>query len=145
MATQNNANFFNFTADCVGYLNEVKQVKPKKGNPFVAIKATIIEGKDGEEKIAADLILRGAQASQVLQSLEDEWPQGFGHSGPIWFAGLRIGSLNTKPFLKKDGTPGAVLCGRLLAIKWLRIGKEPVEVPPWQHDDQAPATERKVA
>ena len=100
MATQNNANFFNFTADCVGYLNEVKQVKPKKGNPFVAIKATIIEGKDGEEKIAADLILRGAQASQVLQSLEDEWPQGFGHSGPIWFAGLRIGSLDTKPFLK---------------------------------------------
>ena len=142
MATQNN-NYFDFTADAVGYIDEVKVVKPR-GNSFIALKATLLEGKDGQEKIPMDLILRGSQAAEVLNSLQTAWPQGFGHQGPAWFAGLRIGSLGVKPFTKKDGSPSAVLSGRLLAIKWLKIGKESVQVPPWRHDEQA-AAERKVA
>ena len=144
MNSNDQKNFFNFTADAVGYINEIRRGQPRKGEAFVALKATLLEGKDGEEKISADLILRGAQASQVLQSLEDEWPH-FGHTGPTWFAGIRLGSLNVKPFTKKDGTPGAVLSGRLLAIKWLKLGKESVQVPPWRPDEQVPAAERKVA
>lgn len=147
MTTQNNnVNFFNFTAEASAYLNEIKVVKlPRGGDPFVAIKATILEGKDGKEKIPVDLILRGEQAAEVLNSQRAKWPQGYGHSGPTWFAGLRIGSLNVKPFTKKDGTPGAVLSGRLLAIKWLKINKEDIQVPPWQHEDNQASAERKVA
>ena len=54
MATQNN-NYFDFTADAVGYIDEVKVVKPR-GNSFIALKATLLEGKDGQEKIPMDLI-----------------------------------------------------------------------------------------
>lgn len=142
MNTHNN--YYDLTVDCIGYINEVKVVKPKKGDAFTAIKATLIEGKDGENKISIDLILRGSQAAEVLKSQRSKWPQNYVHNGHTWFAGLRIGSLGVKPFTKRDGSLGAVLSGRLLAIKWLKIDKESIQVPPWRHDEQA-AAERKVA
>lgn len=124
-----NNNFFNFTADAVAYINEVKWVTPKKGNPFMALKVCILEGQEAENKINTDLIVRGKQALGVLQELESEWPQGYAYAGPRWFAGLRIGSLDTKPYLSKDGTPKAVLSGRLIAIKHLKIGENDISVP----------------
>lgn len=145
MKTQNANNYFNLTADAVGYIDEVKVVKPRKGDSFVALKATLLEGQNGQERVGIDLILRGSQAAEVLDSLKAEWPQGYGHQGSTWFAGLRIGSLNVKPYLKRDGTAGAVLSGRLLAIKWLKINKEDIQVPAWQHDEHTSAAERKVA
>ena len=42
---QNNATFFNFVADAVGYLNEIKLVHPENGDAYVAVKAAILEGK----------------------------------------------------------------------------------------------------
>lgn len=127
-------NYFNFTADAVAYINEVKWIAPKKGDAFIALKVCILEGENGQDKVYADLIARGKQALEVLSSFEEEWPQGYGDNRPKWFAGLRIGSLGTKPFLGKDGTPKAVLSGRLLAIKHLKIGEEEIEVPEWRSD-----------
>ena len=121
-------NYFNFTADAVAYVNEVKRVKPNRGNPFIALKVAILEGANGD-KAYCDLILVGKQAQEVIFALENEWPQGYQNNGSAWFAGLRLGSLYTKPYLSKKGEPKAVLGGRLIAIKWLEIGVEQIEVP----------------
>ena len=124
-------NYFNFTADAVAYVNEVKRVKPNRGNPFIALKVAILEGANGD-KAYCDLILVGKQAQEVIFALENEWPQGYQNYGSAWFAGLRIGSLYAKPYLSKKGEPKAVLGGRLIAIKWLEIGDEQIEVPEWR-------------
>ena len=125
-------NYFNSTADAVAYVNEVKRVKPNRGNPFIALKVAILEGANGETKAYCDLILVGKQAQEVIFALENEWPQGYQNNGSTWFAGLRIGSLYAKPYLSKKGEPKAVLGGRLIAIKWLKIGDEQIEVPEWR-------------
>lgn len=125
-------NYFNFTADAVAYVNEVKVVRPKKGNAFISLKVAILEGENGDTKAYCDLILVGKQAQKVIFALENEWPQGYQDNGPAWFAGLRIGSLYAKPYLSKKGEPKAVLGGRLIAIKWLKIGDEQIEVPEWR-------------
>ena len=127
-------NYFNFTADAVAYVNEVKVVRPKKGNAFISLKVAILEGENGDTKAYCDLILVGKQAQKVIFALENEWPQGYQDNGPAWFAGLRIGSLYAKPYLSKKGEPKAVLGGRLIAIKWLKIGDEQIEVPEWRTD-----------
>lgn len=125
-------NYFNFTADAVAYVNEVKEVRPKKGNAFISLKVAILEGENGDTKAYCDLILVGKQAQKVIFALENEWPQGYQDNGLAWFAGLRIGSLYAKPYLSKKGEPKAVLGGRLIAIKWLKIGDDQIEVPEWR-------------
>ena len=129
-----NQNYFDFTADAACYLNEIKWVQPRNGNAYIAIRASILEGLDGKNKIACDLTIRGQQADEVLQMFADVWPQGYGSRSPKWFAGIRIGSLNSKSFFRGNGQPGSTLSGRLLAIKWLKIDGEPVDIPEWRTD-----------
>lgn len=130
-------NYFNFTCDATAYLNEIKMVTPRQGKPYVAIRASILEGRDGENKISIDLTIRGKQAQEVLHSLESEWPRGYGSRSPKWFAGIRIGSLNSKSFFRGNGQPGSTLSGRLLAIKWLKIDGQDMEIPEWRTDANA--------
>lgn len=66
-ANQTQANYFNFTADAVAYVNEVKTVQPRNGNVYIAIRASILEGLDGKNKISCDLTIRGQQADEVLR------------------------------------------------------------------------------
>ena len=133
-ANQSQANYFDFTAEAACYLNEIKWVQPRNGNAYIAIRASILEGLDGKNKIACDLTIRGQQADEVLQMFENAWPQGYGSRSPKWFAGIRIGSLNSKSFFRGNGQPGSTLSGRLLAIKWLKIDGEPVDIPEWRTD-----------
>lgn len=131
-AQSQSQNFFNFTAEGAAYINEVKWVQPRNGNAYIAIRASILEGLDGKNKIACDLTIRGQQADEVLQMFENAWPQGYGSRSPKWFAGIRIGSLNSKSFFRGNGQPGSTLSGRLLAIKWLKIDGEEMEIPEWR-------------
>jgi len=131
-AQNQSQNFFNFTAEGAAYINEVKWVQPRNGNTYIAIRASILEGLDGKNKIACDLTIRGQQADEVLQMFQDVWPEGYGSRSPKWFAGIRIGSLNSKSFFRGNGQPGSTLSGRLLAIKWLKIDGEEMEIPEWR-------------
>ena len=126
------ANYFNFTADAVAYVNEVKTVQPRNGNVYIAIRASILEGLDGKNKISCDLTIRGQQADEVLRMFADAWPQGYGSRSPKWFAGIRIGSIESKSFFRGNGQPGSTLSGRLLAIKWLKIDGEDMKIPEWR-------------
>lgn len=135
-ANQSQANYFDFTAEAACYLNEIKWVQPRNGNAYIAIRASILEGLDGKNKIACDLTIRGQQADEVLQMFADVWPQGYGSRSPKWFAGIRIGSLNSKSFFRGNGQPGSTLSGRLLAIKWLKIDGEDMDIPEW-HTESA--------
>ena len=135
MNNQQSQSYFDFTADAVAFINEIKihsSEKSKKGR-FIGIKAAILEGENGENKVFCDLIVRGQQALQVLEHLQQGWPQGNG-GDPNWLAGLRIGSLYAKAYTSRKGEAKAVLGGRLLAIKWLKVDGERIEVPEWRSD-----------
>lgn len=132
----NQNNFFDFTADAVGFINEIRRVTPEKSKKgsFIALKVAILEGENGENRSYCDLIARGAQAVAVLETLEQEWPEPSNDGGPNWLASLRIGSLYAKAYTSRKGEAKAVLGGRLLAIKWLKVDGERIEVPEWRSD-----------
>lgn len=144
MNAQNQSNFFNFTADAVAYINEVKLIDIN-GHQCVAIKGCIIEGKDGKSKSPVDMLVRGQQAADVIYALEEWWPQGYGSDSPRWFAGIRIGSIKAKPYVSK-GEAKAVLSARILAVKWLKIDDQDIEVPEWKtiRDDDAEGGDEDV-
>lgn len=132
----NQNNFFDFTADAVAFINEIRRVTPEKSKKgsFIALKVAILEGENGENRSYCDLIARGAQAVAVLETLEQEWPGPSNDGGPNWLASLRIGSLYAKAYTSRKGEAKAVLGGRLLAIKWLKVDGERIEVPEWRSD-----------
>lgn len=111
------------------YLNEIKLVDGKKGKkPYCAINASIVEaGADGKVYRTIDLIVRGKPAKEVLQRFRDRWPADrTKRDGNAWLADINIGSIRVESFHKRDGSTAAVLKGRLLNIRALRIGKETV-------------------
>lgn len=144
-AQNQTSNFFNFTADAVAYLNEIKLIEIN-GHQCVAVKGCIIEGKDGKSKSPVDMLVRGKQAADVIYALEEWWPQGYGSDSPRWFAGIRIGSIKAKPYVSKEGEAKAVLSARLLAVKWLKIDDEDIKVPEWKtiQDENAEGIDENV-
>lgn len=117
--------------DCVVYarafINEVKTIVPKKGDKYCAVNASIL-AKDDDGKTAyttVDLIVSGHPAKEILRTHWGKRPTDrMDHNGPRWTADINIGSIRAESFSKRDGSVGAVLKGRLLNIRALRIGEE---------------------
>lgn len=138
MNTQNQAQaatpaaveYFDSVLYCRAYLNEVKLVDGKKGKkPYCAINASFLEAGADDKKVyrTIDLIVRGAPAKQLLWQLRDRWPADrTKRDGNAWLADINIGSIRVESFRKRDGSTAAVLKGRLLNIRALRIGEETV-------------------
>lgn len=116
--------------DCVvyarAYINEIKTVIPKKGDKYCAINASILSCEDGKTVYTTvDLIVSGNPAKEILRTYWDRKPTDrMNHKGPRWVADINVGSIRAESFSKRDGSIGAVLKGRLLNIRALRIGDE---------------------
>ena len=124
-------NYFDSVLYARAYINEVKLVESwKKGKkPYCAINASIIEaGADGKtQRKTIDLIVRGLPAKQLLWQLRDRWPADrYKRDGDAWLADINIGSIRVESYRKRDGSIAAVLKGRLINIRALRIGGETV-------------------
>lgn len=123
--------YFNSVMYARAYINEVKLVESrKKGKkPYCAINASIIEaGADGKtQRKTIDLIVRGLPAKQLLWQLRDRWPADrYKRDGDAWLADINVGSIRVESYRKRDGSIAAVLKGRLINIRALRIGGETV-------------------
>lgn len=150
MNTQNQAQtatpaaveYFDSVLYCRAYLNEVKLVDGKKGKkPYCAINASFLEaGADGKTVYRTiDLIVRGKPAKELLWQFKDRWPADrTKRDGDAWLADINVGSLRVESYRKRDGGTAAVLKGRLLNIRALRIGKDIV------HGELAETTPRAL-
>lgn len=121
--------YFDFTATCVAYVNNIEVIKPKgkKKDAFVSVKVAILEGdKEEPNKVFADLIVRGDQAQEIITFYKDYWPTF--QQKNSWFASLRIGSMYVKTYESKDQTR-ANMGGRLLAFTYLKIGDTVINLP----------------
>lgn len=129
MNIQAQNNYFDTVLYTRVYINEIKIVKPKKGPQYGAVNASIIDIDGAGKKIyhTVDLIISGQEAKRILWIQRDRWPADRMQRSPErWVADINIGSLRTEAYTKKDGTVGAVLKGRLIKIRNLRIGDEQV-------------------
>ena len=110
-------------------INEVKTISPKKGDKYCAVNASILSnGEDGKVVYTTvDLIVSGNPAKEILRTYWNRRPTDrMKHEGPRWVADINIGSIHAESFGKRDGSVGAVLKGRLLNIRALRIDNKGV-------------------
>ena len=123
------AKYFDSVLYARACINEVKTISPKKGDKYCAVNASILsKAEDGKTVYTTvDLIVSGNPAKEILRTHWGKRPTDrMKHEGPRWVADINIGSIRTESFGKRDGSVGAVLKGRLLNIRALRIGEEVV-------------------
>ena len=131
--TTKSSGVFDIVMYARAYINEVRVISPNKGPRYGAINASVLDVAEGQTVYRnIDLIASGEQVKEILRGLMPRWPQDrMDHSGPRWTADINIGSLRAEAYLKKDGNIGAVLKGRLINFRTLRIGDEQIVGDGW--------------
>lgn len=128
MSGNNQNQYFNLITTGFGYINRVRLVTPKKGDPFYAMTIAALRGDEGETTYI-DCKVVGKEAIKLCESQNIEqfdFSAKGSDKGTITFS---IGDLYLDEFTyssdhrdaSKAGTKGVNLKGRLLKIKYLKI------------------------
>jgi hypothetical protein len=133
----NQSSYFNLHVEGVGYLNRVRTVKPKKGQPFLACTVSAMRGST--EDIAYtkfDCRVSGTEAQQLVKRLEADVA-----AEKSVIVGFRIADIYPETFTyekgERQGQTGIVIKGRLLRIKFAKVNGVAIEVPQSQSDSEA--------
>ena len=121
------AKFFDLHTTGIGYLNRIREVKPRgKGKPFMAVAIAALHGSSDEVGYSyIDCNVVGAEAEKLIRRC-----QFAVDAGKKVLASFRIGDIWADAFTyekgDKKGLPGASLKGRLLFIGWIKVDGETV-------------------
>ncbi|HFC4145945.1 TPA: DUF3577 domain-containing protein [Neisseria gonorrhoeae] len=127
--TQTNQNYFNLTADGIGFLNRPREVQGKrKSSNYYACTIQASRGDDGE-KTRFDLRVVGGQAKELFARLLEEFPQLLSKNyreRPTVVVGFRAGDIQPLKFETNNRETGEVLetlsiDGRLLKFKFIKV------------------------
>ncbi|MCK3850865.1 STY4534 family ICE replication protein [Pseudomonas sp. W2Jun17] len=137
----NEAKFFDLHTTGIGYLNRIREVKPRgKGKPFMAVTVAALRGSmDDAEYSYIDCNVVGAEAEKLTRR-----SQAAVEAGKKVLVSFRIGDIWTDAFTyekgDKKGQPGASLKGRLLFIGWIKVdGVTVYEAKPKDSAEPLPA------
>lgn len=120
-------NYFNLHTHGIGYLNDIRVVKPKKGNEFLACRVSALTGSsDSPEYRFLDMNVVGEEAEKVIRRCEKAVKEkrkvlvSFVMSD-LWFDTFTYAA--DSKFHKKGDT-GVTLKGRLIRIKMVKVDGE---------------------
>ena len=121
--------FFDLHVAGVGYLNRVRTVTPKKGDPFLACSISAMRGSaDDVEYTKFDLRVSGSDAKEVIKLLEPEV-----NAKKAVIVGFKLSDIYPEVFTfekgEKKGEQGIVIKGRLLQIKFAKVDGKTVDLP----------------
>jgi hypothetical protein len=127
MSTSSNGkSYFDLHITGLGYLNRIREVKPKKGDAFLACDISALTGpSDSPEYRRFDVKVSGTDAQHLIRRCE----QAVQAERKV-LIGFRLGDLWTDIFTyakgKNAGKPGVSLKARLLFVSWIKIDGEMV-------------------
>lgn len=118
--------FFDLHITGIGYLNRIREVKPKKGEAFLACDITALNGSsDAPEYRRFDVRVSGNEAQRLVRRCEQAVA-----AGKKVLISFRLGDLWTDVFTyakgEKAGQTGVSLKARLLFIGWIKVDGEMV-------------------
>jgi hypothetical protein len=121
--------FFDLHVNGVGYLNRIREVKPRKGQPFLACSVSAMRGEPSDvEYTKFDLRVTGGEARRIVAMLK---PEVDGKKPVV--IGFRIGDIYPELFTyergEKAGQPGVAIKGRLLKIGFAKVDGQAVTLP----------------
>ncbi|EIK69168.1 hypothetical protein PseBG33_2147 [Pseudomonas synxantha BG33R] len=144
--SQEATTYFNLHTVGIGYLNRVREVQVRRGQPFLACDIAALHGAtDAVEYTRFDCKVAGGEAERLIRLYMDAVK-----AEKKVLLSFRIGDLWIDPFLyekgDKQGQPGASLKGRLLYIDWIKVNgayeyKAPARQEATAPAEQAPTSE----
>ncbi|WP_047305783.1 STY4534 family ICE replication protein [Pseudomonas fluorescens] len=122
----NETKYFDLHTTGIGYLNRIREVAPRKGNPFIAATIAALHGaSDAVEYSYIDCNVVGTEATKLVRRCMEAV-----EAGKKVLVSFRIGDIWADSFTydkgEKKGQSGASLKGRLLFIGWIKVDGETV-------------------
>lgn len=127
--TQNQ--YFNLTADGIGFLNRPRTVTAKKGHPYYAATIQASRGDSGD-KTRFDVRIVGGHAKELFEQLLQEFPNLQAtqlKDRPTVIVGFRVGDLQPIKFETEDRKTGEKIetlsiDAQLLKFKFIKVNGE---------------------
>ena len=125
MSTNETKQYFDLHTTGIGYLNRVREVTPKEGEPFLSITIAALRGSvDNAQYTHFECRVSGKQAQELVRRLT---PAVEGNSKVL--IGFTLSDLYAESFTFKSGDKagetGISLKARLLHIAWAKVDGEP--------------------
>ncbi|WP_057447696.1 STY4534 family ICE replication protein [Pseudomonas syringae group genomosp. 3] len=139
----NETKYFDLHTTGIGYLNRIREVKPRKGNPFMAVTVAALKGCTTSAEYAfIDCNVVGAEAEKLIRRSQEAVV-----AGKKVLVSFRIGDIWADTFTygsgDKQGQTGVSLKGRLLYLAWIKVEGEYVYQAPLK--EEAPASSESTA
>lgn len=147
MSNSTDTQFFDLHITGVGYVNRIRKVTPKRGNPFWACDISALNGPaDGVEYRRFDCRVSGQEAERLIKkfaaTVADRTEKG--GSEPKILIGFKLGDLYTDTFTRtkgdRAGETAVSLKARLLFVNWAKVDGEKVYEAPRREEVSSSAT-----
>lgn len=146
MTTPTEKSYFDLHITGLGYLNRIREVKPKKGDAFLACDIAALNGpSDDVSYVRFDTRVSGSEAQHLVRRCIDAV-----EAEKKVMIGFRLGDLWADTFTyskgKCAGEQGVSLKARLLFVSWIKVdGKlvykaEPKPTETDERDAEVPVT-----
>jgi len=137
--TTSDRNYFDLHILGIGYLHRVREITPKRGEPFLAVEISALHGAAGQvEYTRFDARVSGREAGRIIRQLIPDI-----EAEKRVLVGFKLGDLYAQTFTyqngDKKGQAGIALKTRLLRIDWAKVEGEYVVRPRSQEETQAKA------
>ena len=125
MSNPESVKYFDLHTTGLGYLNRVREVTPKEGNPFLSVSIAALRGSvDDVRYTHVECRVSGKQAQELVRQLK---PAVEGKLRVL--VGFTLSDLFAEPFIfkngEKAGKTGISLKARLLRVSWAKVDGQP--------------------
>ena len=140
-SSSNGKSFFDLHVTGLGYVNRIRTVKPRKGDPFLACDINALCGpSDDVEYCRFDVKVSGTDAQHLIRRCEEAVK-----AERKVLIGFRLGDLWLDQFTYSDGKPGAAMKARLLFVSWIKVDKTVVYKAKVKESDEPARDEPPVS
>ncbi|MGE4057040.1 MAG: DUF3577 domain-containing protein [Vicinamibacterales bacterium] len=121
MSQDNASKYFDLTVEGVGYLNRVREVRPRDGDPFLVCTISALRGAQGNVQYTTfDCRVTGKEARERVRLL-----QPFVNAERTVLLGFRVGDIFPETFTfekgERQGQQGLTIRARLLKVKFAKV------------------------
>ena len=125
MSNNESPKYFDLHTTGIGYVNHVREVTPKEGNPFLSVTISALRGSvDNVQYTHFECRVSGRQAQQVVRQVK---PAVEGKLKVL--IGFTLSDLYAETFTFKSGDKagetGVSLKARLLRVSWAKVDGQP--------------------
>ena len=125
MSNNESSKYFDLHTTGIGYLNRIREVTPKEGNPFLSVTIAALRGSvDNAQYTHFECRVSGRQAQDVVRQVQ---PAIEGKLKVL--IGFTLSDLFAESFTFKSGDKagetGISLKARLLRVSWAKVDGQP--------------------